>query len=111
MRVLVCGSNYGATYIRALAGGAGQLTLAGVLSTGSARSRAYAQHARVPHFTSIDAIPESSVDIACVAVPGEAGHALSLALLAKGIHVLAEHPIAPERMREALAFARERQRV
>lgn len=110
MRILVCGSNYGATYIRALAGAAGQFTLAGILSTGSARSQAYARQAGVPHFTSVEAITPG-IDIACVAVPGEAGHALSMALLDRGLHVLAEHPIGPERMQEALAFAQQRQRV
>ena len=111
MRVLVCGSNYGATYIRALAGRRDGLILAGILSTGGAHSLAYAREARVPHFAGVDTVPVGSVDIACVAVPGEAGHQLALALLDKGIHVMCEHPIGPERMREALLFAQQQQRV
>lgn len=105
MRVLVCGTNYGATYIRALASGHGNAQLGGILSTGSARSIAYAQQAQVPHFTSLDLIAAGNFDIACVAVPGEAGIQLAMALLAKGIHVLCEHPIGAEQAAKALAIA------
>jgi len=111
MRVLVCGSNYGATYIRALAGRRDGPVLAGIVSTGSARSQAYAREAQVPHYTGIQAIAPASADLACVAVPGEAGHQLSMALLARGMHVMAEHPVAPQRMREALVFAQQQGRV
>ena len=105
MNILVCGSNYGATYIRALAGSRDQIRLAGILSTGSARSLAYAQQAQVAHYTRLEDIADGSVDIACVAVPGDAGQRLSLALLAKGIHVIGEHPIGPEQVRKALTVA------
>lgn len=113
MNILVCGTNYGATYIRALAliGGQGQLRLAGILSTGSPRSLAYAQQARVPHFTDPDAISAGGFDLACVAVPGEAGHRLALALLAKGIHVLCEHPLGAEQATQALAVAETQRRL
>jgi thiazolinyl reductase component of yersiniabactin synthetase len=111
MKILVCGSNYGATYIRALAASQDAIQLAGILSTGSARSLAYAQHANVAHFTHIDQIPAGSIDIACVAVPGEAGHQLSVSLLAKGIHVLCEHPIGLGQMRKALDIAKQHQRI
>ena len=111
MRVLVCGTNYGATYVRALAGGLDNVTLAGILSTGSARSIAYARQAQVAHYTSLDSIDSGSIDIACVAVPGEAGHKLALALLEKGIHVLCEHPIGAKQMSEALAVAQMHRRV
>jgi thiazolinyl imide reductase len=111
MNVLVCGSNYGATYIRALAGSRDQLRLAGILSTGSARSLAYAQQAQVAHYTKLDEIADGSVDLACVAVPGEAGHKLTLALLARGIHVMCEHPVGPEMVRKALTVAELHRRV
>lgn len=111
MKVLVCGTNYGSTYIRALAGGQGVAQLAGIFSTGSARSIAYAQQARVPHFTSLDAVSDSHFDIACVAVSGAAGIQLAMALLAKGIHVLCEHPIGAEQAAKAQAIAQMHQRV
>ncbi len=111
MRILVCGTNYGATYIRALTGGQDNINVVGILSTGSARSNAYAQQASIPHFTRLDDIADGSVDIACVAVPGEAGHTLTLALLAKGIHVLCEHPIGAVQMNQALKVAQAHNRV
>lgn len=111
MRVLVCGTNYGASYIRALAGAQDNLTLAGILSTGSARSQAYARQLGVTHHTGPDSIANDSIDIACVAVPGDAGHELAVALLKKGIHVLAEHPVGTEQMRKALAVAQSQNRL
>ncbi|SBS25208.1 Oxidoreductase family, NAD-binding Rossmann fold [Marinomonas spartinae] len=111
MRILVCGTNYGSTYIRALAMSHGSMTLVGILSTGSARSKAYAQHVQIPHYSNIKDIPDHSVDIACVAVPGEAGQVLVLALLEKGIHVLCEHPIGALQMRKALELAQKKQCV
>ena len=111
MRVLVCGTNYGATYIRALAAGHANVRLTGILSTGSARSLAYAQQAGVGHHTDAERIDGDDFDIACVAVPGEAGFELALALLRRGIHVVCEHPIAAEQMHRALDIAQTRERV
>ena len=111
MRVLVCGTNYGASYIRVLAGNPGPLQLAGILSTGSARSLALAQQARVAHYTDINGIPAGQIDLACVAVPGAAGQQLVLDLLTRGIHVICEHPIGAAFMQQALALARQQGRV
>lgn len=105
MRVLVCGTNYGASYIRALSGAREHITLAGILSNGSARSRTYAQRAQVAHYVHVDEISGGDIDLACVAVPGDAGHRLALALLDKGIHVICEHPVGPAQMRAALTVA------
>lgn len=105
MNVLVCGTNYGATYIRALATQPQNLTLAGILSTGSKRSIEYAQQMQVPHFTQIEQIPSGSIDIACIAVSGEAGQNLTVQCLNKGIHVLCEHPVGEEFVRYALSLA------
>ena len=111
MRVMVCGTNYGATYIRALSMGAANLRAVAIMSTGSARSRSMAQNLGLAHYTNVDEIPDNSVDIACVAVPGDAGHKLALDLLAKGIHVLAEHPVACQQMSEGLAQAKKHGRL
>jgi len=105
MKVLVCGTNYGATYIRALATAPQNLSLAAILSTGSQRSLAYAAQLQVPHFTQIEHIPAGAVDIACIAVAGEAGQQLTVQCLSKGIHVLCEHPVAEEFVRYALELA------
>ncbi|TAN49680.1 MAG: siderophore-like synthase [Methylococcaceae bacterium] len=111
MKILVCGTNYGSTYIRALAGGHGGARLAGILSTGSERSLAYARQAQVPHYTGVHEIADGGIDIACVAVPGAAGSRLAMALLVKGIHVLCEHPMGAEPAAKALAVAQMHRRL
>jgi len=107
-RVLVCGTNYGSTYLRALALGRnmGRLMLAGVMSRGSARSQQYAQQYGVPHWREVQEIPQGAIDLACVAVAGEAGLAISKALLARGIAVICEHPLSATMVDEALNVAR-----
>ncbi|HEX3553896.1 MAG TPA: Gfo/Idh/MocA family oxidoreductase [Thermoanaerobaculia bacterium] len=110
LRVLVCGTGYGATYLQALWNHDSRLRLAGILARGSERSRALARQWDVPLWHSAEEVPESggkAIDLACVAVGGPAGTALTLALLRRGVHVLAEHPVAPEEMAAALAAARE----
>jgi thiazolinyl imide reductase len=110
MRVLVCGTGYGATYLQALWNHDSRLRLAGILARGSERSRALARQWDVPFWQSVEEIPQAgdnAIDLACVAAGGPAGAALTLALLRHGIHVLAEHPVAPEDMTAALAAARE----
>lgn len=92
MNILVCGTNYGATYLRALSMGDPDLQLAGIMSQGSERSVGYADHLRVPHYTSIEALPDT-LDLACVAVPGDVGLTLAMGLMERGIHVLIEHPL------------------
>jgi thiazolinyl imide reductase len=111
MNILVCGTNYGASYLRALSFGDEELKIAGILSTGSERSRSYAASLNIPHYTSISEIPEGSIDIACVAVAGEAGSELSQALLNQGIHVIAEHPIDAKQMQTALELAQSKELV
>ena len=105
MKVLVCGTNYGATYIRALARQPQNLNLAAILSTGSQRSLEYAAQLQVAHFTQIEQIPHGAVDIACIAVAGEAGQQLAIQCLNRGIHVLCEHPVGEEFVRYALDLA------
>jgi len=101
MRILVCGTNYGASYIRAIAMGRSSDQLVGIVSLGSRRSLELARKCSVPHYTSGDALPEG-IDLACVAVPDQAGVDLMIKLLQRGIHVLAEHPIEPHHLEEVL---------
>lgn len=108
MKVLVVGTNYGATYLRALALQHDGISVAGILSNGSARSKNYAQHFNVPHYTKLDEIPNNTFDCACVAVLGEIAVTLSIALLDKNIHVLCEHPLGSEHMSKCLEKATEK---
>lgn len=92
MRVLVCGTNYGSSYLQALHRNESGLVLAGVLAR-SERSRGIAAESGVPFYTSVNEVPPNAADAACVAIPGPAGHDVIAALLGRGIHVLAEHPV------------------
>lgn len=92
MNVVVCGTNYGSTYIRALALANDGVRLKGILSKGSQRSQRMAKALAVPHYQSTAELPDG-LDIACVAVAGEAGFNIASELLQKGLHVIIEHPL------------------
>ena len=105
VRVVVCGSNYGAMYALALSTLPG-FRLTGVVARGSPRSVNLAKTMGVPLYTS-PAEEASPVDIACVAVGGGAANELILSFLRRGVHVLAEHPIGPGAAEAALTAARQ----
>ena len=109
LRVLVCGTNFGRFYLRAVAELAPHLELAGVLSRGGAASRELARHYGVAHHHSLDTVGDD-IDVACVVVgstvSGGAGTELARALLARGVHVLQEHPVHHDELVECLRLAR-----
>ena len=107
MRIVVCGTGYGSSYLQALWNHPSGLRLAGIVARGSDRSQALARHWGVPLWRSPDAIPQGAVDAACVAVGWQAGRDLVLAFLRRGLPVLAEHPMEPGDVEDALAAARE----
>ncbi|MGQ4445029.1 Gfo/Idh/MocA family oxidoreductase, partial [Streptomyces violaceoruber] len=94
-RVLVCGTNFGRFYAEAVHRRPGYAP-AGILSRGSAASRACAERLGVPHYTDVADLP-AGIDAACVAVSsaisGGQGTELARALMDRGIHVLQEHPV------------------
>jgi thiazolinyl imide reductase len=114
MKVLICGSLYGASYLRALtlqAPDTSQPILpAGIFSTGSERSQAYAKAANVPNYSHISELPSQTIDIACIAISGQAGQQLALGLLQRGIDVIYEHPVDPKFVATALDIAQQNQR-
>ncbi|GAA4975495.1 Gfo/Idh/MocA family oxidoreductase [Streptomyces hyderabadensis] len=109
-RVLVCGTNFGRFYAEAAHRRPGY-QLAGLLSRGSAASRAYAQRLGVPHYTDTGDLP-AGIDAACVAVSssisGGRGTDLARALMDRGIHVLQEHPVHLTELTDNLTHARRR---
>ncbi|MFJ6063967.1 Gfo/Idh/MocA family oxidoreductase [Streptomyces tendae] len=109
-RVLVCGTNFGRFYAEAAHRRPGYAP-AGILSRGSAASRAYAERLGVPHYTDIDDLP-ADIDAACVAVSsaisGGGGTELARALMDRGIHVLQEHPVHLTELTDNLTHARRR---
>lgn len=109
LRVVVCGSKFGQVYLEAFARGRSDLVLAGVLGRGSARTRACADRYGVPVFTDVDQVP-ADVDAACVVIRGGLlggpGVQLAQRLMARGIHVLQEHPLHHDELAACLRQAR-----
>ncbi|QKW59673.1 Gfo/Idh/MocA family oxidoreductase [Streptomyces sp. NA03103] len=110
LRVLVCGTNFGRFYAEAVRRRPGY-TLAGILSRGSAASRAYAESLGVPFHSDVGDLPDG-IDAACVAVgssiSGGRGTELARALMDRGIHVLQEHPVHLTELTGNLTHARRR---
>jgi thiazolinyl imide reductase len=108
-RVVVCGTGFGRTYLAGLRLPGLPVDLVGVLARGSERSRACARHYEVPLYTDPDQLP-ASVDIACVVVNaglnGGRGAELAQRLLARGVHVLQEHPLHHTELADCLRQAR-----
>ncbi|ORT53489.1 Gfo/Idh/MocA family oxidoreductase [Frankia sp. KB5] len=109
LRVVVCGTNFGRLYAEAVRALPEEFTLAGVLSRGSAYSRAYADRLGVTHLDAVENLPDD-VDLAVVAVgstvSGGAGSELAGALLRRGVHVLQEHPVHPTELLAQTRLAR-----
>lgn len=108
-RVVVCGTDFGRVYLSALARTSGPFDLVGIVARGGARSVACAEHHDVPLYTDIDQLPED-VDIACVVIGGGInggpGAEIALRLMARGVHVLQEHPLHIAELADCLRTAR-----
>jgi thiazolinyl imide reductase len=104
-RVIVCGTNYGRTYLQAASLSPQKFQVVGILARGSLRSIQVAETFQLPLFSSLDQIVED-IDMACVAV-GSSAPDVMVGLLDRGIHVLAEHPQKVKAIEKALAMAEE----
>ncbi|KAF1009812.1 MAG: hypothetical protein GAK32_01902 [Pseudomonas fluorescens] len=111
-RVIVAGTAFGRIYLQALARARAEYELVGILSRGTAYSRACAQHYGVPLYQSVEQLPDG-IDIACVVVrsgaTGGPGSELAQALLRRGIHVLQEHPVHHREIGACMQAARQGQ--
>lgn len=93
LRAAVIGAGMmGRHHIRIL-GGMSDVELVGVVDGDIARATAAAEPLGASAFASIAELPD--VDLAVVAVPTPAHRAVALELLARGVHVLVEKPLAP----------------
>jgi pyochelin biosynthetic protein PchG len=95
-RVVVVGTGFGRVYLSALRRAGMPFELVGIVARGSARSRACAGAYEVPLYTALGQLP-AGVDVACVVVGsginGGRGAELAQELMARGVHVLQEHPL------------------
>ncbi len=103
LKIVLCGTNYGASYVPAIEGPI--FTLAGILARGSERSVKLATRLDVPLWTSADDVADD-VKLAVVALPPPAAEDVATALLARRIHVLIEHPVAADVLRELRTHAK-----
>ncbi|WP_422768959.1 Gfo/Idh/MocA family oxidoreductase [Plantactinospora sp. WMMC1484] len=108
MRIVVCGTNFGRTYLAALRD-APDFRLCGILARGSERSQRCAKEYGVPLYTSPAELPDD-VEAACVVVGGRInggpGGTIARQLMARGIHVLQEHPLDEEELAECVRDGR-----
>jgi pyochelin biosynthesis protein PchG len=108
-RVVVCGTGFGRVYLAGARRADAPVELVGILARGSARSRECARRYDLPLYTSVDQLP-ASVEMACVVVGsginGGRGAQLAMELMARGIHVLQEHPLHHDELAGCLRAAR-----
>lgn len=111
-RVIVCGTGFGRVYLAGLGAQRSPLRLAGILARGSERSWACARRWQVPLYQHVDQVP-GDIDVACVvvgsAINGGPGARLATDLMARGVHVLQEHPLHAEELAGCLRTARKHQ--
>jgi pyochelin biosynthesis protein PchG len=109
LRVIVCGTTFGQVYLEALRIPGLPFEPVGILARGSERSRACARHYGLPLFTEVAQVP-ADTDAACVVVRsgllGGRGTELAMELMARGIHVLQEHPLHHDELAGCLREAR-----
>jgi pyochelin biosynthetic protein PchG len=107
-RVLVAGTKFGQVYLQAFGRPGFPFELAGILAHGSERSRACARHYGVPLYGDPAELPDD-IRLACVVIRsgllGGQGGEVARALMARGIHVLQEHPLHHDELAECLRAA------
>ncbi|MFG2603295.1 Gfo/Idh/MocA family oxidoreductase [Streptomyces sp. NPDC048514] len=109
-RMVVAGTKFGRIYLAGAARADSPYELAGILARGSERSARLARHYAVPLFTEPEEIPKD-VEACCVvvgaAINGGPGARLAQQLMARGHHVLQEHPLHARELADCLRAARE----
>ncbi|WP_149536558.1 Gfo/Idh/MocA family oxidoreductase [Siccirubricoccus phaeus] len=111
LRLAVCGTRFGETYLKALRDGVPGLVLAGLLARGGERSRRLAAALGVPLWLDTREAAAASDAVAVVVragAMGGRGTALAEAFLAAGLPVLMEHPLHPVEMVRLLELAARR---
>jgi thiazolinyl imide reductase len=106
LRVVVCGTNYGRAYVRALSRLKDAFELVGFLARGSSRSHQIAAENGVPLYVDLREMGKN-VDLACAAMSSSAWPVVSK-LLERGVHVLCEHPQRSAALMQALRLASQR---
>jgi len=103
LRVLVCGTNYGRSYVTALSRLPDTFELAGILARGSTRSRQVAAANGVPLYVDVRDV-EKNIQLACAAMNSSAWPVV-IKLLRRGVHVLCEHPQRSAALKGGISIA------
>jgi thiazolinyl imide reductase len=107
---VVVGARFGQVYLEAFRDPELPFELAGILAGGSDRSRACARRYDVPVFTHPDQLPDD-IELAAVVIRGGLlggrGSVIARQLMARGIHVLQEHPLHHDELAQNLKAARQ----
>ncbi|WP_204802992.1 Gfo/Idh/MocA family oxidoreductase [Mycobacterium riyadhense] len=98
-KVVLCGSNYGAFYVPSLQELNDSFELIGILAAGSERSARLAARQKIPLWASVSEIP-TDADAAIVALPPTAAATVTKQLIRRGVHVLMEHPVRSDVLRD-----------
>jgi pyochelin biosynthesis protein PchG len=106
IRVLLCGTQYGQTYLPAIFE-CKELELTGILAKGSDRSIRLSEQCNVPLFDSTASLQKTdeTFDLACVAINDTIATPLATSLLQLGVPVLVEHPVHTENIDNLLTVA------
>jgi len=104
LKTVVCGTDYGLSYARIASKYPDEFDLVGIYARGSERSKAAAAETRTTLYTDIGAVPQD-VDVAYVAVSGDAALDVTAASLRRSVNVLAEHPVIAANVRTLKALA------
>jgi thiazolinyl imide reductase len=99
-KLLLCGTNYGASYIPAIDHPESHFELAGILAKGSERSVGLAAHRKVPLWSSASEVPDG-IHAAVVALPPVTAEIVAKQFIRRKVHVLVEHPITSDVLRVA----------
>ncbi|WP_158300682.1 Gfo/Idh/MocA family oxidoreductase [Chromobacterium sp. ATCC 53434] len=109
IKTVVCGATFGQAYLAGIEQLPESFELTGMLARGSAHAQDCARRRGVPLYRSVDELP-ADIELACVVVRagivGGAGGELAQALLARGVHVLQEHPLHAEELAACLHAAK-----
>lgn len=98
-KLLLCGSNYAASYLPAIEDPSSAFELAGILARGSERSLRLAAAKNVPLWSSAEEVA-GGVGVAIVALPPADAATVTRQLIARGVHMLVEHPVAGDVLHE-----------
>lgn len=91
-QLLLCGTQYGQVYLQAI-DDVEEYDVCALLANGSDRSVKLSEQRAIHLYKKVDDIRQK-IDMACVAIGGNAGMEIAVSLLRRSVPVLIEHPVS-----------------